>query len=177
MTVCGITGAYALPVTHYATHSQLSEGTWVRIRVSGDGAHFISDQSLRTWGFSDPSKVRVYGTGGRMEPEGLSVSMADDLPLVPSVRSAKGLVFFAMGNNTWEPSTSADRPYVHTVNAYTDKSYYFLSDRENDAQFGTVDMRGSGGNMVRTFTDRQVHEQELQHLGESGPCSWPISIT
>ena len=168
MTVCGITGAYALPVTHYATHSQLSEGTWVRIRVSGDGAHFISDQSLRTWGFSDPSKVRVYGTGGRMEPEGLSVSMADDLPLVPSVRSAKGLVFFATGNNTWEPSTSADRPYVHTVNAYTDKSYYFLSDRENDAQFGSVDMRGSGGDMVRTFTDRQVHEQELQHLGESG---------
>lgn len=171
--------AQALPVDHYAASSRLSQGRWVRIRVAEAGMHFIADATLRNLGFTDPSKVRVYGTGGRMEPEALSASMADDLPAVACMRTAKGLVFYADDHFTWsvnnntgtsgeDGASAGNTPYTHVINPYTHDAFYFLSDTDEDMTLPTLAMPATSGEKLTTFTERLVHEEELSHLGESG---------
>ena len=58
----------ALDAGHYAQHSVLSQGNWATVEVSETGMTLVTDVMLRNLGFSDPSKVRVYGTGGAMVP-------------------------------------------------------------------------------------------------------------
>lgn len=159
--------SWALDASHYAQHSVLSEGKWATVEVSETGMTLITDAMLRNLGFNDPSKVRVYGTGGSMAAEALDASMPDDLPIVPSVRTSRGIVFFARDNHTWAPRDGV-RPYAHTINPYTEKSVYFISDSETGRTVGELNLQGSSTADVTTFVNRQVHEQELAHLGESG---------
>ena len=66
----------------YADHSVLSSGHWVKIRVSDSGFYMLTDEFLRKAGFSDPSKVEVWGYGGAMQPElltGSYITETDDL--------------------------------------------------------------------------------------------------
>lgn len=53
--------ALALPTSYYSSTSTLASGKWVKIKVSESGIHQITYAQLREWGFSDPSKVAVYG--------------------------------------------------------------------------------------------------------------------
>lgn len=165
----GVTPAYGLNPDHYAEHSVLSEGRWARVSVSETGMHVITDATLRNLGFSDPSKVRVYGTGGVMEPEGFTDKTADDLPLLPSVHNGKGLVFFADNHISWQPNNfSVKSPYTHTINPYSESSYYFLSDRETTAKIPDLDLSTPTTEAVTTFKARALHEKDLSHYGESG---------
>lgn len=86
--------SYALDASHYADNSALATGKWAKVSVSGAGMQLITDTQLRAMGFDDPGKVHVYGTGGRQLTYGLTTANADDLPLLPSVRTQKGIVFF-----------------------------------------------------------------------------------
>lgn len=159
--------AMALDAGHYAQHSVLSQGNWATVEVSETGMTLVTDVMLRNLGFSDPGKVRVYGTGGAMVPETLDASMPDDLPIVPSFRTSRGIVFFARDNHSWSAMNSA-RPYAHTINPYTEKSVYFLSDADTGLTVGELNLQGGSAADVTSFMNRQVHEQELEHLGESG---------
>lgn len=162
------TDCLALPNTHYREHSRLAEGNWRTVKVAQAGMHFIGNATLRSMGFMDPAKVRVYGTGGAMEPEALSEAMADDLPLIPSCRTEKGIVFYATDNFTWKQS-SGSTPYTHEIHPYSQESIYFLSDSGEEGEtIPRVSMAAGNGERVTSFTDRLVHEQELEHLGESG---------
>lgn len=158
----------------FADHSVLSEGRWARVRVKNTGMHLIPDATIRSLGFSDPSKVHVYGTGGYEIDFSLNASTPDDLPLQPSVRAQKGIVFFAAGNVRWMTnkmaSDASNVPYMHRVNSYTDDSFYFLSDREvadekitNAAASPCFTHNGNA-----LFMERLLHEQELVCPGESG---------
>ena len=161
--------ASALPTDHYPEESVLSTGRWMSVSVTKSGMHLITDADLRAMGFSDPSKVHVYGMGGRMLPEGLTERIPNDLPLLPSVRTAKGIVFFAADHFTWSASSGSSVPYQHVINPYCEKSLYFVSDREIAAE--DMPQALTTGTTVRTattFTERIVHERELQHPGESG---------
>lgn len=75
----------------YAASSALAEGRWVKISVSETGMHLISLSDLRSWGFTDPSKVRVYGYGGRRIPDRFTeANYVDDLPVVQSETTSRG---------------------------------------------------------------------------------------
>lgn len=162
--------AYSLPENHFAKKSVLADGKWVRVAVDATGMYQISDSELRAMGFANPQKVRVYGKGGRALPEGLHVLMPDDLPQLPSVRTAKGIVFYATDCNTWAAARSGNAPYTHAINPYfSDASYYFLSD--SDAPEVTLpQMKAADGveDVITTFYAHLVHEQEMQAAGESG---------
>ncbi|MDE5674735.1 MAG: hypothetical protein K2I44_05265, partial [Muribaculaceae bacterium] len=82
----------AISADFYTQSSRLASGRWVKIQVNESGIQLISNDKLRKLGFSDPESVNVFGYGGRMIPELLDASMIDDLPLVPSVRTASGIV-------------------------------------------------------------------------------------
>lgn len=158
----------ALSPDFYAENSVLAEGRWVRINVSSTGIQMIPDATLRAMGFSDVNKVRVYGTGGRQLPEYLNNSMTDDLPLLPSVKSSRGLIFFATDNVDWTPE-SGSAPYLHTQNSYNTDSYYFLSDREApDVELPSIAAPAEANNPLTVFMDRALHEEDLQGPDQTG---------
>lgn len=124
---------------------------------------FISNSTLRNFGFSNPEKVNVYGYGGRVLPELLNYSMYDDLPMVASIHTSSGIVFFGHSTVRWESDESGKYPYVHTSNPYSDNSYYFLSDRETEltSSLPTADSPTASGAPLMTFLQRLLHEQDL----------------
>lgn len=160
----------ALPIDYYSAASKLAEGKWVKIKVASEGMNLISDAQLRQWGFNKPEDVHVYGLGGQQLNNGLDTSNPDDLPLVPSVKTGKGLVFFASGINTWTATTDTARPYSHWINQYNDDIYYFISDVPVEStEMPAAQTSASGASeSLTTFTDRIIHEAELDMAGESG---------
>lgn len=160
--------AYSLPADFFAKKSVLAEGKWVKVEIPKTGIQFIPAATLRSMGFADISKVNAYGTGGRMLPEMLDATISDDLPLLPCVRSDKGIYFFATDVTSWQQTY--DAPYSHLQNPYDTKSYCFLSDRavesakEMQRKGAPVSAEGS----LRVFTERLFHEEELVNPCESG---------
>lgn len=123
---------------------------------------FISNSQLASMGFSDPSAVNVYGYGGRMISEVLDDSHPDDLPLLPVVRTASGIVFFGVDFMKWNVASNYTN-YSHTMQPYAEESCYFLSDRPVEG----VDMVSSdlsdveGLKSADSFVERLVHEQDV----------------
>lgn len=174
LSVCAMlptTYIFALPVEHYASGSVLSSGRWVRVSVKTTGMHVVTDTELRKMGFTDPSKVRVYGRGGRQGRDGYTERTPDDLPLQPSVRTSKGIVFFATDHVSWESNAAvgAVTPYTHDLHAYSHDNYYFLSDRDAAGvpeRMATTTLEGTS--LITDFDERLLHEEELEFGGESG---------
>ena len=93
--------------SRYAEHSVLSTGHWVKIRVSDSGFHMLTDEFLHKAGFSDPSKVEVWGYGGAMQPELLTAKYladTDDLKQIPIHQVGGRRIFRAEGPVTWSAS-------------------------------------------------------------------------
>jgi hypothetical protein len=160
--------AKALDLSTYADNSVLSEGKWVKIGVETNGLYIISTSTLRSWGFSDPSRVRIYGYGGKRIGNALSAAnYVDDLPLVQSVCTGKGVVFYGVGAGEWV--ASATKRYHWDTNVYTTYGYYFVT--ESDATERTIEKvgRASATEPATSFTEFLHHEQETTSPGEAGP--------
>ncbi len=161
--IASIFSASALNPDFYAPESALSQGKWAKISVKESGMQFISNATLRALGFSDPEKVNVYGYGGRMLPERLDTETPDDLPIVTSMRTATGIIFFGHSSVTWNPDGKKSFKFTHTTNPYSDNSYYFLSDKEAQRPVATKreSLTAAAGKVMTTFTERILHEQDL----------------
>lgn len=126
----------ASPAARYAAHSKLASGRWVKIRVASDGVYQLTDALVRECGFSDPSKVKIFGYGGHLENEtlvGSELSQYDDLPEVPTCTVNGRRLFYGRGPVSWSSATAT----VRTRNPYSSYGYYFLS--ETDGEPLTVD--------------------------------------
>lgn len=168
----GVPAAHALPADTYASASVLAEGRWTRVKVSEAGLQFISNSALKSMGFTDPSKVRVYGYGGQMLPETLNASLRDDLPMVGTLHADNGLYFFAVDYFSWDTLSAGNKgmKYAHTINPYAETSYYFLSDREagNDTPETRDCSELRAGNNFTEFTQRLVYEKDLASPANTG---------
>ena len=157
---CAILPTSALTPATYATSSRLSTGNWAKIEVTESGMQLISNATLKRLGFSDPDKVNVYGFGGRVLPERLYEGMTDDLPIVPSLRTPSGIVFFGHNCISWE--SNSHTTYRHSNNPYSDHSYYFISDSDpSRATPGETETVSTDGSVITQFTERIAHEQDL----------------
>lgn len=162
--------AFAAPSEKYALASVLASGNWVKIDVSSPGLQTIPRQTLKNFGFSDPSKVYVYGYGGRLISETLTTDHPDDLPPVPLVRKDDGsITFYATGNIATTASAYSGMEFDHTINPYGDSSYYFLSDVEPQSAIAQIDLSDNTGmTPAETFTCQLVHERDLLQCATSG---------
>lgn len=164
-----IASASAASPDKYADSSVLSVGNWVKIDISTPGLQTLSRQTLKNFGFSDPTNVYVYGYGGRMISETLSDDLPDDLPSMPLVRASDGSIsFYAVGNisTDYNPTTKA---FSHTINPYSETAYYFLSDVAPQEASDIIDLSQTEGLTVETaFECLLVHEQDLLQCAESG---------
>lgn len=168
-TIAGVQSASAFPTSTYASQSKLSSGRWVKISVGDTGMYLITSAQLRSWGFSDPAKVRVYGYGGRRISDVLSLdTYVDDLPMVQSALTSKGIVFYAVGVTT--PLTANDAGnYSLSSNPYSTKAYYFLSDIEApQPEFEESVTAAAPALPATTFTEAIVHERDLFSPAQSG---------
>ncbi len=163
-------GIFAADVAKYASSSMLSSGNWVKINITSSGLYTLSRQTLKNFGFSNPSAVFVYGYGGRLISEALTTDHPDDLPSVPVVRKDDGsITFYATSTIAPKPSSNSQMAFDHTINPYGDTSYYFLSDVAPDNVIGAVDLSDVDGLPVSSsFTNQLVHETELLQCATSG---------
>ena len=114
----------------YAAHSVLASGQWVKIRVPSTGVYQLTEKLVKQCGFSDISKVKVYGYGGNLIDETLTqanLRATDDLTEVPLCVVGNRRLFYANGPVSWSSSTATKR----TRNPYSDYGYYFLTENDN----------------------------------------------
>lgn len=139
-------------ISRYAPHSVLAQGKWVKIRVKKEGLYQLNHSQLKKMGFSDPTKVKLYGYGGRLLPDVFTFNGADglidDLNEVPLYRRGESLLFFAEGLIKWSEDGKFQK------NTFSNYSYYFLTEGDSPAAFATNDKAGSAVqsiNQVKAF--------------------------
>ena len=162
----------------YTTSSKLSEGNIVKMRIRESGIYRVNYEEIVSAGIN-PDKVGVIGYGGAMLNQNFTLHRIDDLPVVP-VYIEKGsdgvfgsgdyLLFYGQGSVRW---TYVNGTFEHTRNPYSDYGYYFLTDApdsQKDISLMDTPTPLADGNAidVTTFTDYQLHEEELLNLVDIG---------
>lgn len=115
----------------YANSSVLAEGRWAKIRVPQTGIYQITDALIRRAGFTDMSRVKVYGYGGALQNEVLKAEDLieyDDLKEVPTCTVGGKRLFHARGPVSWSSNTTS----LRTRNPYSDYGYYFLTEGDGE---------------------------------------------
>lgn len=159
--------ARAFDPSTYAANSKLATGRWVKISVADDGMYMLSNAQLRKMGFNDPSKVHIYGYGGHQLSDILSAdTYVDDLPMVQTMRTDRGLIFYGEGVVTAETYTGS---YVRPKhNAFIEEGYYYVSDVEADDRAIPTEGSGTAANPATTFTDYAFYEKDLVSMAPTG---------
>ncbi|MGM9778555.1 MAG: Por secretion system protein, partial [Prevotella sp.] len=109
----------------YATNSVLREGRWAKIRVGESDIHQLTPEIVKKAGFSDLSKVKVYGYGGALQPEKLTadyLAATDDLKEIATYATAGRKLFYAQGPVSWQSDGTRVR------NTYSNYGYYFITE-------------------------------------------------
>lgn len=166
----------------FIASSVLSSGRWYKIAVTGNGVYKIDQALLNQLGMNvssiNPNNIRIYGNGGGMLPALNSAPRIDDLSEIAIEVTGAGdnsfdagdyILFYGEGQTVWEYNTNTGR-YTHTVNQYSDTTYYFI----------TADL-GAGKRIsnqspssetptytATTFTDYALHEKDEINLIRSG---------
>ena len=151
----------------YTRSSVLSEGKWVKIRIAESGIYKLTYSSLRSMGFNDPSKVRLFGYGGAVLPETNLQDLADDLPEQPLWRGEGYMLFYGQGPIRWKKSSKG---YEHEVNTYSDWGYYFLTDSGDSlgVSFVTLEADTIPGAIIDTYPDYTVYDPDEYSWYRSG---------
>lgn len=156
-------GGKALPLSTYAENSVLAQGRWVKISVAESGVYMLSNSTIRSMGFSDPSKVNIYGYGAERLPDDFS-SYTDDLPMVQTLRTNRGLIFYAQGPKKLNGLKPVNNPF-------TTKGYYFVSDIAADAarEIPLEEAKVPAGvTPTKSYRKVIVHEQDIDGAGQTG---------
>ncbi len=154
--------------------SVLSSGKWVKVKTAGKGIYKVSYDKLKSWGFSAPGLVNVYGSGGFKQSESLNDPPVDDLRINRSWRGKDGsgkdcLFFFSTGTVSWSRDPVSGL-FKHTVNPYSNDCFYYLSqqgDQALDPEPATQPAEPAT-HQVTQFDDYSRHETEQYNLIHSG---------
>ena len=142
----------------YADHSKLQQGRWVKISITNDGMYRLTRSALKNMGFSNPSKVHLYGYGGHLQNEVLFAGEEyDDMVEVPLYYSSKQDAWLFWGNGLI--SWNGDE---RVTNFYANAAYYFLTEEDGDAtSIGTEpSFTGRQDTIYTNFTDHVLYEKD-----------------
>jgi len=171
MALCCGFSAGAFKLTQYATTSKLATGYWVKITIPESGMYEITYDELQEMGFNNPSKVKVFGSGGSRISEVLNGTAPDDLIRVPILRYGDKICFYGRGPIAYSVSDPTTTPHFTRVfNPYSQVGYYFLAeDNYNDTKPSQ-----KPNVSVTNYLDRPYclsfchHEKELVTVTNSG---------
>lgn len=153
----------------YASNSVLSSGKWYKVKVNSTGMMRLSKTMLAKMGFSDMSKVSVYGNGGeRLEYANKSFRI-DDLARVKVYRTDDGVLFYAKSGDRWLYSDYYNS-YTCKINEYDKDTYYYITDSQTPSESPAIVYQHTCE--VTDTTDVYVtgvhHELSLENLLKSG---------
>ena len=117
--------------TIYADHSVLAEGTWAKIRVPETGIYELTSSLIKNAGFSDLSKIRIYGYGGAKQDDLIDsdyLAETDDLPEVATCTVNGRRLFYAQGPVSYGSKATSSR----VRNPYSDYGYYFITESDDE---------------------------------------------
>lgn len=170
--------SYALPTSYYTSNSKLNSGHWVKIKVSQIGMQEISHDQLREMGFSDPSKVCVYGYGGTLLTKNtFDKSFPDDLPAQPVYYADDKIIFY--GEPDLRINFGKDASKIEILrNVYSSAGYYFLSDCNPSAsQIPTASKYNLSNIISREYHNDIVYiENEADNPGQAGAIFFDKSL-
>ena len=158
----------ARDMSHYAEHSRLAEGKWVKIKVEENGIYQITAQQAQQWGLGDIAQVHVYGMGGGAMSDYMEADTPDDLPAVPMVRIGDRILFYGQGPTTWK--MTKDGYHVPRQNPYSTAGYYFVTSGEGSDEEIPASTRTTAatGERVTHATALLFHEREQANPGQTG---------
>ena len=164
-----ITTSVALPPEHYATHSVLSSGKWHKVSVEQTGIYQISYSQLKSWGFKDPSRVRIYGYGGEVLSEIYSHNDIDDLPQIPIVHNNNRILFYAKGTIKWLYNKD-ERRATQRQNTYATAGHYFITESDVEEAVPTTAelITSTSSSYIDVYDAYSLHEEELVSVSKTG---------
>ncbi|MBE9468323.1 MAG: type IX secretion system sortase PorU [Bacteroidetes bacterium] len=167
--------------TKLKSHKQnsiLNSGNWFKIKIDKTGVYKLTYNDLINIGISKPENVRIYGNGGSMLPIKNSAFRYDDLVENP-IFMEKGsdgifnqddyIIFYAQNSVEWKYNEQ-EQLFYHSVNMYTDYSYYFLtSDLASGKKITTENIPSANiTNNIFTYDDYAFFEKNDTNLIRSG---------
>ena len=159
------------PGNRWAEKSVMATGRWVKIRVSAEGIYRLSSTDLKAMGFQDISRVKLYGYGGRLQPEAWTFNghnrIPDDLNEVPLYRRKEDVLFCAEGTVRWTWNTARQQWY-HENQPYSRYSYYFLTEGNNPAGFSTLRPNTISDNIISSVTAYTVYDNDAASFYNGG---------
>ncbi len=173
-----VSNAIKRTVTKSSTSSVLASGYWYKIKVLKSGIYKLTYSDLTAMGFSDPSKIRVFGNGGIQLSYLNSSPRPEDLKECP-IYMNKGsdgvfndgdyILFYAEGPVTWQYNSSYNI-FMQDIHKYSEASYYFLTaDLGEGEKIPSVDNTKLVNNVsVNSFDDYGYYEKNLINLIRSG---------
>jgi len=127
--------AISIPQKSVKASSVLSNGKWVKIKISNSGIYKITYSELLSYGLSNISNVSVWGNGGAKLAYMNNIDSPDDLEQIP-IYINKGtdgifnqndyILFYAEGPMTWRYE-EANGFFMHEINPYSSEAHYFLT--------------------------------------------------
>lgn len=181
------TSPQARTTRNYASVSALNTGSWYKIGVTntdqGTGSVYKLDKNfLRTLGLNvqsmDPRKLQLFGYSIGMLPQANSADRPDDLAENAIYFADNGsnnasfdddeyFLFYSRGPHTWTYDNSR---FSHSLNLYTDTTYYFLTVGNNNGRRVAAQptVSGTPTATITEYTDHFFYERELVNLLKSG---------
>ncbi len=156
----------------FGTESVLKSGTWVKVSVTSSGMKKLTQQTLSSMGFSDMTKVSVYGNGGSDLPFKNNTGRIDDLVQLPVLRLSDGILFYAEGVETWSYNSSTR--FTGALNTSSSVAYYYVTDSgEASAAPETVDASDLEASETFSNYDYRIHYKKREtNLLKSGRDWW-----
>jgi len=127
------------PKKHYKDNSVLSSGSWYKLAVTTTGVYKITYQNLSDWGINpasvDPKNIRIFGNGGAMLSEDITVPRQDDLMENAIYVSGEEDGHFDAGDYILFYGQSPhqvkynplDGNFFQNTHLYSDHTYFFLN--------------------------------------------------
>ena len=171
MALFGASYASAFNPLIYASNSRLASGKWVKITIPESGVYEITYDEIVAMGFSDPTRVKVYGSGGNKINELLDGTAPDDLVRVPILRTNNKICFY--GNGPVKLSLSdvtTNAHFTRIFNPYSRVGCYFLTEESTGDLAPAKRSQMSVNNYVNTSycLNFFYHENELATVSSSG---------
>lgn len=162
----------------------LATGKWIKISIEGSGIYEISYAELREMGFSDPSKVAIYGLGGLkrninfLRSNGERI-LEDEIKSVPAMHTNDKLIFYGVGDRKLtfynEHQGSIPRPGFmrESLNTSSFETYYMLTDSHPGATPAQGPAPTADATLVENAYGCVYHEVDLVNgMHESGDLWW-----
>lgn len=167
----------------FASSSILASGTWYKIGVAADGVYKLDYNFFKKLGYNMstlvPANIRIYGNGGAMLPAMNNVPRPDDLAENAIFVQGNGdasfgqndyVLFYGQSPHTWSynPNDTCTK-YHHTVNLYTDTTYYFINaDIGTGKRIAPESTSAHATDTVTSFDDYAYVEPDQTNLIQSG---------